>query len=114
MSLRPKSVDYPFLITIGGIGGLMSLSGLMLGMALENSTIGYFLAAISLVISVLMIGRYLYIGCQTPSMSPEPLAITNTDAPQIITSLDGDLVYCNMPYRLFLKEKLQDCHLHFE
>ncbi|MCK5423760.1 MAG: response regulator [Emcibacter sp.] len=107
MSLRPKSVDYPFLITIGGIGGLMSLSGLMLGMALENSTIGYFLAAISLVISVLMIGRYLYIGCQTPSMSPEPLAITNTDAPQIITSLDGDLVYCNMPYRLFLKEKLK-------
>lgn len=105
MNLRPKSVDYPFLITIGGIGGLMSLAGIILGMALGDWTLGYFLAAISLLISAMMIGRCLYTGCE-PSEISEPLSVTRTEQPQIITSLDGDLVYCNMPYRLFLRDSL--------
>lgn len=106
MNLRPKSVDYPFLITIGGIGGLMSLAGIIFGMALGNLTLGYFLAATCLVISVIMIGICLYMGWK-PSTISGSLTVTKTVQPQIITSLDGDMVYCNMPYRHFLKGRLK-------
>lgn len=106
MNLRSKSVDYPFLITIAGIGSLMAVASIMFGMALANSGTGYSLAAISLFVTVCVIGRSLYRGSTASAATSEPLAVARTAQPQIITSPDGDLVYCNLPYRIFLKESL--------
>ena len=106
MKLRPISVDYPFLITIGGIGGLISLAGLILGMALGNITLGYFLAAACLIVTAVIIGRNLNTGCETSLDLSVPLAVTKMAQPLVITSLEGGMVYCNMPYRLFLKESI--------
>jgi len=104
MNLPPKSVDYPFLITIGGIGALMSLAGLISGVALGSSTLGYIMAVTSLVISAIMIGRSLFAAREASPAHADPVAVTRMVQPLAITSLDGNLVYCNMPYRLFLKE----------
>ena len=106
MNLHPRPVDYALLITIAGIGGLLSLAGLLLGLALGVVTTGYFLAAGSLVLTVGIIGRYLYIGHKTSPALAETLTVTRIEQPQAITSLEGELVYCNKPYRLFLKETL--------
>ncbi|PCI45768.1 MAG: hybrid sensor histidine kinase/response regulator [Alphaproteobacteria bacterium] len=85
----------------------MSLAGIIFGMVLGNPAMGYFLAATSLVMSAIMIGRCLYSGCDTPAALSEPPAVSRMERPQVITSLEGDMVYCNMPYRLFLKESLK-------
>ena len=106
MNLHHKSVDYAFLITIAGIGGLLSLAGLLFGLALGAVTMGYFLAAGCLALTVGVIGWFLYIGRTSPPVLAEALLVARVEPPQAITSLEGELVSCNMPYRLFLKESL--------
>ncbi|MBL4801449.1 MAG: response regulator [Emcibacter sp.] len=107
MYLQPKSIDYPFLITVAAIGGLVSLAWLIFGLALGLPVLGYVLAGVSLVIAAAVLGKYLYAGRNSSALLSETCPGTEVTQPQVITSLEGAMVYCNMPYRLFLKKSLK-------
>ncbi|NOZ42885.1 MAG: response regulator [Alphaproteobacteria bacterium] len=104
-----KSIDYPFLITLGGIGGggLASGAGLLLGLAVGSISLGYLLAAVCLAVTIVILGTCVYKGCETPAAGVMPLPVTGIKQPHVITSLEGKLVYCNMPYRRFIKAGLK-------
>jgi len=107
-TVRPvliRSIDYPFLVTIGGIGGLVSLAGLLLGTALGVMPLGYFLAAVTMAMTGLIIGKCVYQGCETSPSGSASLPVTRH--PFAITSVEGELVYCNMPYRRFVRDVLK-------
>ena len=106
-SVQIKIIDYPFLITIGGVGVLVSLACLMIGIAFGASVLGYVLASASLVVAALVIGRSLYYGTGKGPLAAEFIPGIKIAQPQAITSLEGELVYCNAPYRHFLKENLK-------
>ncbi len=104
---QSELVDYPFLITIAGIGGLMSLAGLITGVALGAATMGYLFAAAGLAITALIIGKRLYDGRPPALMISESLSVPKTKQPHALTSLTGELIYCNLPYRIFLKDNIK-------
>jgi len=105
--MQKKTVDYPFLITLGGIGLLVALAGLMLGLALGSRELAFSLAAGGLIIAAAVIAGSLYRGRGDSALPNETLSVTRMTQPQAITSLDGELVYCNAPYRAFLKEDMK-------
>ncbi len=104
---QTESIDYPFLITIAGIGGLLSLGGLIFSLALGAITLGYLFAAASLVIAALVIGSCLYKGRPSPLVISESHSVTKIKQPHALTSLSGELVYCNLTYRAFLKDNIK-------
>jgi len=104
---RRQEIDYPFLITIGGIGGLVSLACLIFGMALDFLTLGYFMAAASLGVSAVMIGKCLYRGRYAHIMTEESLTADQIKQPHALTAPNGELVHCNAPYRMFLQESIK-------
>tara|TARA_R110002073_G_scaffold9448_4_gene48079 strand:+ start:2817 stop:5315 length:2499 start_codon:yes stop_codon:yes gene_type:complete len=106
-SVQAKTIDYPYLITLGGVGVLSALACLMVGVAVDNVALGYFLGAGCLLIAVVVIVAKLYTGRDRNVQSPESLSVTRIGQPQAITSLEGDLIYCNAPYRVFLKEQIR-------
>ncbi|MBL4612485.1 MAG: response regulator [Emcibacter sp.] len=107
MQLQSKSIDYPFLITVGGIGGLMSLACVIFGMTLGLPVPGYALAAVCLVLTAGVLAKCLYVAQQTgPELSSDSTD-TGIPLPQVITSLEGKMVQCNPAYRLFLREGLK-------
>lgn len=107
MRLRPKLTDYPFLMTIGGIGGLAAAACFIFGLAMGVPTIGYLLSSLCLVVTAGIIGKFLYDGRGTPLNVLEPHTIVKTAQPYAITSIEGKLVHCNRPYQNFLKEGLK-------
>ncbi|MCF8474278.1 MAG: response regulator [Emcibacter sp.] len=106
MNSTTKSIDYPYLITIGGIGLLAALAGVIVGFALGKFMLGYLLAVGCLVSVAFIIGRILYKENNLSAGDQKSLSITKLIQPQVITTLDGTLVYCNMPYRYFMKDSL--------
>jgi len=104
---QSKSVDYPLMISIMVIGGLVSLASLIGSHAFGMGPLGHILASASLVATAVILGIFLYRGrniCHEGAMS---ISIIKSEKPYVITSLKGDMVYCNAPYRLFLKEDLK-------
>jgi len=99
-------IDYAFLMAIGGIGIMVSIACLIFAAAAGFVTVGYYLAALSLVISALAIGKMLHSGLQASQNSSESLAGSHIEKPYVMTSLKGEMVHCNLPYRVFLKENL--------
>lgn len=100
-----KSIDYPFLISIGGIGGLVAVACALFGMSFGVATMGYFLAAAALLITAGIVARNLYSvsdEAAAPILSPS----SGQYQPQVITSRAGEMITCNMPYRAFVRDKL--------
>ncbi len=107
MRLRPKLTDYPFLISIGGIGGLTAAACFIFGLAIGWPTVGYLLSSLCLLVAAGMIGKCLYDGCEIPLNVMESPSAVKTTQPYAITSIEGALVHCNEPYRNFLKEGIK-------
>ncbi|MCF6216557.1 MAG: response regulator [Emcibacter sp.] len=105
-----KVIDYAFLIAIGGIGIMVSMACLIFAAATGLNTAGYYLAAFSLAISAFIIGKILYSGFQDSRILPESLAaslaVSHIEKPHVVTSLKGEMIHGNLPYRTFLKENL--------
>ncbi len=100
-----KSIDYSFLITIGGIGGLVAVACALFGMALGMVTTGYFLAAVALLITAAVVARNLYVVSEAPAPLSTPVAAQYQ--PQVVTSQTGEMITCNMPYRAFVRDNIK-------
>jgi len=101
-----KVIDYPFLITIGAIGVLISLACLIFSAGAGFLVMGFYMASFSLIISAFCIGKHLYSGVQTSPVTIDSFAASHTQNPHVMTSLNGEMIHCNLPYRVFLKDNL--------
>ncbi|MFC7050520.1 response regulator [Emcibacter nanhaiensis] len=101
MKRRKESVDYPFLITLAGIGILIAMAFFILGLATGYATTGAIVSAVSVLLTAVVMGFFLSKENNVRiSEVPASLARQEGEVPAyLLTSKAGEVIYADFRFR---------------